>query len=165
MSVAPDAGTGRRVLRNPSTLRNVAVAVPLLVVMGWWSGKTPGLWFGGAAFLALAGVWPRVIVNSGGLTVVNVFPRRLAWTDVAAVQWRHRWGNAGLSLLLADGSRVSAWGVLTNGYRYEWTVAAYEEIEANGRFGRWHPKSAGRFGSRTTRAGIWTPPGRVRGSD
>jgi Bacterial PH domain len=122
---------GRRVLRNPTTLRNVAVLVPCLVVMGLWSGKTPGLSFGGAALIALAGVWPRVVVDSGGLTVVNVLPRRLAWKDIAAVGWRHRWDRAGLFLVLADGRGLWAWGVLTNGYGYGWTVDATNEIEAS----------------------------------
>jgi hypothetical protein len=82
---------------------------------------------------AVAGVWPRVIVDGGGLTVVNVLPRRLTWNEIASVQWRHRWGNAGLSLLLADGTRVAAWAVLTNGFGFEWAVAAHEEIEARRR--------------------------------
>jgi hypothetical protein len=100
-----------------------------------WDGKTPGLWFGGAAFLLLAAAWPRVIVDRGGLTVVNVLPHRVAWEDIAAVQWRHRWDRTGLFLVLADGRKLWAWGVLTDGYGdgAEWTEAAYRDLEARWR--------------------------------
>jgi hypothetical protein len=101
---------------------------------------TPALPSSGGA--APSSLWPRVIIETDGLTVVNLLPRRIKWQDISGVEWRP-WGRRGgtylLGLRLANGKRIAAWGVSVNDFGFSPTFAMYEDVLA-----RWQTATGGR---------------------
>jgi hypothetical protein len=78
----------------------------------------------------VSSLWPRVIVEADGVTVINVRRHRIRWQDITAVEWRNRLGERGLSFELPDGRRRSAWAVGTGQVGSDWAYRTYEDMLA-----------------------------------
>jgi hypothetical protein len=118
-------------LRNPVIPKLLAVFVPYF---GWMAvtaddSDEAAIWWSGIVLIVFS-LWPRVIVEADGLTVINVRRRHIRWQDIQAVEWRNRFGQRMLSFELAGGRRRGVWAVCTGGLGRAWTYRTYDDLLA-----------------------------------
>ncbi|WP_329180857.1 PH domain-containing protein [Streptomyces sp. NBC_01477] len=95
-----------------AVLSALAVLMPHDGASPWTTGDRLTVVAVGLLALALLTLLsrPKVVADSGGLTVVNLtVKRRLAWAEVLAVRLRP--GDAWVHLDLADGTTLAAMGI------------------------------------------------------
>ena len=85
------------------------------------------VWWGGALLLAF-GLWPRLIVDEDGLTVVNIRAHRYRWTDLSGVGWRRIYPLLDLQLVGGGHRVVWAVGVGRGGIGRWWANQTYSLI-------------------------------------
>ena len=116
---------GRRTLRNPSTFKLTRLVVPVFVLLGALSGDSGEriVFWAFAALMAFGALWPRLVVDEEGLTVVNIRAHHYRWRDMSDVTWRYRLGCLMLELQLVNGGHRVVWAVAL-GHRFvgEWWV-------------------------------------------
>lgn len=108
-------GNERVVLREPTATLRFCLLAFFGVLGGIIHVESRWLYFGGTALLPLLIYWPRVIVEAGGVTVVNVVKRRLAWTDITALEVRGGYWRQGLVFKVRNGRHVWPYGLLLTG--------------------------------------------------